>query len=163
MNVGSPDFLSLWNRYVALSSGDKAALRRAAEPDELRDFHALYALFPHGRAHDGWLRVAFLLPWCEDCGDDRRDSVSSLGKLLVEKKISEMRIFQIARAKSPTDVIQFRRIAIQLKHPKLDWKKLGSLLYRSEPGDSSWSRDSKRQIVESFYLAKLPSAKGDKK
>lgn len=162
MTTESPDFLSLWGRYTALSPGDKAVLRRVAEPDELREFHALYALFPFGRAHDGWLRVAFLLPWCDDCGDNRRDSAFSLGKLLVNKKISEMRVFQVARAKSPTDIIQFRRLAIQLNHPKMDWGKLGWLLYRSEP-DGSWNRESKRQLVENFYLAKFTPAKGDKK
>lgn len=163
MTAESPDFLSLWSRYTALSPGDKAVLRRVAEPDELREFHALYALFPHGRAHDGWLRVAFLLPWCEDCGEGRRDSTPGLGKLLVDKKVSEMRVFQVARAKSPTDIIQFRRLAVQLKHPKVDWKKLGWLLYRSEPDGGSWSRESKRQLVENFYLAKFTPAKGEKK
>jgi CRISPR system Cascade subunit CasB len=163
MNAELPDFLSLWDRYTGLSPGDKAELRRVADPDELREFHALYALFPYGRAHAGWLRVAFLLPWCEDCGDAHRNAAPSLSKLLVDKKISEMRVFQVARAKSPTDIIQFRRMMIQLKHPKLDWKKLGWLLYRSEPDDGSWSRDSKRQLVENFYLAKFTTAKGDKK
>ena len=163
MSAELPDFLSLWSRYTALSSGDKAALRRVTEPDELREFHALYALFPYGRAHDGWLRVAFLLPWCEDCGDNLRNSWPGLGRLLAEKEINEMRIFQVARAKSPTDIIQFRRLAIQLKHPKLDWEKLGWLLYPSEPDGSSWNRGAKRQLVEAFYLAKFTSTKGVKK
>lgn len=162
MSAELPDFLSLWSRYASLSTGDKAALRRVTEPDELREFHALYALFPYGRAHDGWLRVAFLLPWFEDCGDDHRVSWPGLGKLLAEKRINEMRVFQVARAKSPTDIIQFRRLAIQLKHPKLDWKKLGWLLYPSE-SDGSWDRVAKRQLVEDFYLAKFTSTKGDKK
>jgi len=162
MTVESPDFLSLWSRYTALSLGDKAVLRRVADPDELRDFPALYTLFPQGRPHDGWLRVVFLLPWFEDCGDERRDSTPGLGKLLVEKRISEMRAFQVARSKSPTDIAQFRRLAIQLKHPKVDWKKLGWLLYRSEP-DGSWSRESKRQLIEDFYLATLAPVKGEKK
>lgn len=161
MTAELPDFLSLWGRYTALSTGDKAALRRVTEPDELREFHALYALFPYGRAHDGWLRVTFLLPWCEDCGDDHRVLWPGLGKLLAEKRINEMRVFQVARAKSPADIIQFRRLMIQLKHPKLDWEKLGCLLYRSEP-DGSWGRVAKRQLVEDFYLAKFTS-KGDKK
>lgn len=162
MTTESPDFLSLWGRYIVLSPGDKAVLRRVAEPDELREFHALYALFPYGRAHDGWLRVAFLLPWCDDCGDARRDVAPSLSKLLIEKKVSETRVFQVARAKSPTDIIQFRRMMIQLKHPKIDWEKMGRLLYRSE-ADGSWSRESKRKLVENFYLAKFTAAKGDKK
>jgi CRISPR system Cascade subunit CasB len=162
MTAESPDFLSLWGRYAALSPGDKAALRRVAEPEELRDFHALYALFDYGRVHDGWLRVAYLLPWCDDCGDDRRDVAPSLSKLLVEKNVSETRVFQVVRAKSPTDIIQFRRMMIQLKHPKIDWKKMGQLLYWSEP-DGSWSRESKRKLVENFYLAKFTPAKGDKK
>ena len=162
MIAESPDFLSLWGRYTALSLGDKAVLRRVVEPDELREFHALYALFPFGRAHDGWLRVAFLLPWCDDCGDARRDAAPSLSKLLIERKVSETRVFQVARAKSPTDIIQFRRMMIQMKHPKIDWQKMGRLLYRSEP-DGSWSRESKCKLIENFYLAKFIPAKGDKK
>lgn len=166
MSSEAPDFLALWNRYLALSSGDKAALRKATEPDELREFHALYALFPNGRAHDGWLRVTFLLPWCDDCGDVRRNSCPSLGRLLVDGGINEMRLFQVARAKSPNDIVQFRRMLIQLKHPKLDLKKLGALLYSSEHNPSEpdgvwvWSKQSKRQLVENFYLAQFTPAKG---
>lgn len=163
-----PDFVSVWNRYQALSTGDKAALKRVAEPDELRDFHALYALFRDGRVHDGWLRVAFVLPWCDDCGDGRRNSCPGLGKLLVKSGINELRLFQVARAKTPNDIVQFRRLMIQLKHPTLNWKELGSLLYQSEHSPSepagawSWSSKEKRKLVEKYYLAKFTPAKGAK-
>ncbi|HNF92259.1 MAG TPA: type I-E CRISPR-associated protein Cse2/CasB [Accumulibacter sp.] len=168
MSVDKPDFMALWNRYLTLAAGDKAALRKVGEPDELREFHALYSLFPNGRAHDGWLRLAFLLPWCEDCGEERREKCPKLGKLLAAGDVNEMRLFQVARAKSPNDIIQFRRLMIRLKHPTLNWDEVASLLYRSEHRPSepantwAWSGKAKRQIVEDYYLAKFTPAKGDK-
>lgn len=161
-----PDFVLLWNRYQALSTGDKAALKRVTEPDELREFHALYKLFPNERAHEGWLRAAFLLPWCDDCGDERRASWPSVANLLAEGGINEMRLFQVARAKSPNDIVQFRRLMIQLKHPKLNWQELGALLFSSERRPSEpinswfWSSQTKRKLIEKYYLAQFTTAKG---
>ncbi|QSA96789.1 type I-E CRISPR-associated protein Cse2/CasB [Methylococcus sp. EFPC2] len=144
-----------------LDNGLKAQIRRIAEPDDLRDTPALYRLFNHTRPHDGWLRIVFLLPWCEDCGDAKRASTPRFGRQLKEASISDLRLFQVARSCSPLDIIQLRRLAIMLKHPRVDWETFGWLLYRSEQ-DGSWSRNSKRQLIEDFFIAQ-PTSSGQKK
>jgi CRISPR system Cascade subunit CasB len=140
-----------------LDNGLKAQIRRVAEPDELRDTPALYRLFDQARPHDGWLRIVYLLPWCEDCGNAKRASTLRFGRQLADAKVSELRLFQVARSKSPLDIIQLRRLAIMLKHPHVDWIGLGWLLYRSER-DGAWSRESKRQLIEDFYIAQPASS-----
>ncbi|MBN8429082.1 MAG: hypothetical protein J0L65_16625 [Xanthomonadales bacterium] len=168
MTADKPDFIGLWQRYQALSTGDKAVFKRVSDPDELREFHALYKLFPQGRAHEGWLRAAFLLPWCDDCGDAKRQSCQKLGKLLVSRSVNESRVLQVARSNSPNDIVQFRRLMIQLKNPILNWDELGRFLYPSDHEPSSpansweWSGKAKRKLVEHYYLAQFSPAKGDK-
>ena len=165
-----PDFLNIYNKFYGtpepdgtrkggLDKGLQAQIRRVAEPDDLRDTPALYRLFNQARPHEGWLRVVFLLPWCEDCLDARRASTPRFGRLLAEANISELRLFQVARSRSPLDVIQLRRLAIMLKHPRVDWENFGKLLYRSEH-DGSWSQKSKRSLIESYFLGhSAPSTK----
>lgn len=141
-----PDFRALHERFEKLDRGLQAALRRVAEPDDLRDTVALYRLFPDGRAHDGWLRVAFLLPWCAHA-----DSGPSFGEQLAAANVNEARVLQVARATEPTDIVQLRRLAIQLK-PQVDWSRFGWTLLK-------WDRNAKRQIVEDFYYAKTAKSK----
>ena len=168
-NTG-PDFIRAYKGFYGtaqpdgtrkggLDNGMKAQIRRETEPEDLRDTPALYELFKYlqARPHDGWLRIAFLLPWCEDCGDAKRAATPRFGRLLHEAKISELRLFQVARSRSPLDVIQLRRLAIILKAPRVDWKSFGWLLYRSEP-DGSWRRKSKRQLIEDYYIAQPASS-----
>ena len=163
-----PDFLDIYTKFHGtlqadgtrkggLDNGMKAQIRRIAEPDDLRDTPALYRLFNQERPHEGWLRVAFLLPWTQDCGDAKRATTLRFGRQLAEAKISELRLFQVARSRSPLDIIQLRRLAISLKHPRVDWKTFGWLLYRSER-DGSWSQKSKRQLIEDFYIAQPASS-----
>jgi CRISPR system Cascade subunit CasB len=152
MSSDSPDFVDLYRRFDALDNGLKAQLRRVAEPDELRDTPALYRLFTQDRPGEGWLRVVFLMPWCHDCGDERRGKWPHFGKLLHKANVNEMRLFQVARARSPHDIVQFRRLAMQLQHRVVDIHELGWLLFPSE-FDGAWRRDRKRRLVEDFYLA----------
>jgi CRISPR system Cascade subunit CasB len=152
MSTESPDFVGLYRRFEAMDNGLKAQLRKVAEPDDLRDTPALYRLFSQDRPGAGWLRLVYLLPWCRDCGDERRGKCPSFGKLLHEANVNEMRIFQVARSRSPQDIVQFRRLAMQLQHPVVDLEQLGWLLFPSEP-DCAWRKDKKRRLVEDFYLA----------
>lgn len=146
---GAPDFVAAAERFRNLSSGHQAELRRAASPDDLTMLPALYYLFPGDRVRDGWLRIAFLLPYC-----GHRDGAPSLGRRFAEKNLSEARLFQMARAASPTDVIQLRRLAMQID-AEVDWKAFGWTLLK-------WDADAKRELVEDFFIARSKMPKGGK-
>jgi len=139
----NPDvYVNLYHNFAALDNGLKAALRRVSEPEELRDTVALYRLFYQARPDDAWLRVVFLLPWCTQCKEGAEGITPSFGAQMAGK-VDEMRILQVARAKEPFDILQFRRLAIQIR-PIVDWARLGRTLF-------FWSREDKRNIVEDFY------------
>jgi len=142
-NEKQPDFIALYRRFVELDNGLKAALRRVAKPEDMRDTVALYRLFHEARPNEQWLRVVFLLPWCEQCKEEREDKSKRFGSLLARAKVNENRLFQMARANEPDDLIFLRRLAIQIK-PTLDWGKFGATLYY-------WNHDNKRSIVEDFF------------
>lgn len=164
------DFMDLYEKFYGplqldgtrqggLDNGLKAQLRRVTEPEDLRGTPAFYRLFNEARPRVSLLRVVFLLPWCDDCGDAARPSTSRFGRLLFEEGISELRLFQVVRSRSPLDVIQLQRLAKMLKqkHRRVDWKGFSKLLYWSEP-DGSWSRKSKRQLIEDYFIAQPASA-----
>lgn len=150
MTAELPDFAALRGRYQALPPGAQAALRRVAEPDDLAMTTAFYHLFPGERPDDRHLRLAFLLPWC-----DQRSGAKSLGVQLAEAKIAEARVLQTARAHEPLDLIQLRRLVMHAE-PAVNWSDFGRLLWY-------WNDRAKRQLVEEFYLAKFTPAKGEKK
>lgn len=146
-----PDFVGLYQRYENLDSGMKAMLRRVAEPDDLRDSAALYRLFPGEHTNDNWLRIVFLLPWCVQCTEGAQNKAPSFGAALAHAKVNEMRVLQLARAREPLDVVQLRRLAMQVK-PVVNWAQFGWALLK-------WGREEKRRIVEDFYYSQSMSAK----
>jgi CRISPR system Cascade subunit CasB len=146
----TPDFVETWKRYGDLPPGRQAELRRVADIEDLPLRPALYRLLPGTRPHEGWLRFVFLLPWCT-----HREGAPSFGAHLAEAGINEARLFQAVRADSPLDMIQLRRLAMQIE-PTLDWQAFGRTLYY-------WGPRAKRQLVEDFYLAQLDSTKGARK
>lgn len=135
-----PDFEDLWRRYKALKPGPKSELRRVAEPDELREQHALYQLLPGAKAPPWTLRVLFVMPWLAESGPSQ-----SLAKVLVNAKISDKRLYQVMRAEPPKDLIQLRRL-IQQAQPAPDWKTLGKTLFY-------WGPNAKRNLLEDFFIA----------
>jgi len=135
-------YIDLYHRFSALDGGLKAALRRVPEPEELRDTVALYRLFYQARPEDRWLRVVFLFPWCTQCKEGAERITPTFGAQMAGR-VNEMRILQISRAKEPLDIIQLRRLAIQIR-PIVDWARLGRTLFY-------WTREDKRTIVEDFY------------
>lgn len=149
MSTGT-DFVALRRTFDSLTPGQQAELRRVAEPEDLRDTPALYRLFPGEPIWPNHLRVAFLLPWCEHTQDP-----PALGRQLLDKNIAEARVLQVARAESPIDLIQFRRVLMHAE-PRVNWADFGNLLWY-------WGAKTKRKIVENFYLAKFEPAKGAKK
>jgi CRISPR type I-E-associated protein CasB/Cse2 len=135
-------YVEAFHRYVALDNGLKAALRRVSEPEELRDAVALYRLFYKARPDDGWLRVVFLLPWCAQCKEGTESITPTFGAQMVGQ-VNEIRVLQISRAREPFDIVQLRRLAMQV-HPVVDWERFGGTLFH-------WTQDDKRRIVEDFY------------
>lgn len=147
-NAGSPDFVELYRRFTTLDPGHQAALRRAVEPGDTADTPALYRLFPGQRPTKQHQRVVYLLPWVPHAPGAR-----DFARQLLDAKVSEARVIQVARANWPLDLVQFRRLAIHAK-PRADWARLGQLLW-------FWNAENKRRLVEDFYLAKF-TPKGGK-
>lgn len=146
-----PDFVALRNRYdEKFPTGARAELRRVAEPDDVALTPALYRLFPGQRPDDRHLRLAFLLPCCKHA-----TKAKSLGAQLAEAKIAEARVLQVARARTPLDMVQLRRLLIHIE-PTVDWSEFGRMIWY-------WNDRAKRQLVEDFYIARFNPAKGEKK
>jgi len=150
MNSTTPDFALLWRSYEQLTPGQKAELRRVAEPEDLRDYASVYRLFPGQPLDDRHLRLAFLLPWCEQAAE-----APSLARQYLKEGVAEARILQVARADKPNDIKQFRRLAMQVK-PRVNWAEFGKTLW-------FWGVNAKRSLVEQYYLAKFEPAKGGSK
>lgn len=122
-----PDFRAVHRRFERLDPGLQAAIRRVPTPEVLRETVAIYRLFPQARPHDGWLRVAFLLPWCDQWENPGR--CPSFGAALHRAGVREERVLQMARAGDPLDVEQLRRMAIQVR-PVVDWGHFGWELWK---------------------------------
>lgn len=150
MTAELPDFAGLRGRYDRLPSGARAELRRVAEPDDLSLTTALYRLFPGERPDDRHLRLAYLLPWCRHAAN-----VKPFGAQLADARVAEARILQTARARSPLDLAQLRRLAMHIE-PAVDWSAFGPTLWY-------WGERSKRELVEDFYVTRFNPAKGEKK
>jgi CRISPR system Cascade subunit CasB len=60
----------------------------------------------------------------------------------------------VARASSPLDLIQLRRLLAHIE-PAVNWLEFGRMLW-------CWSARTKRKLVEDFYLAQFTPVKGDK-
>ena len=151
MSSELPDFAALKMRYDSdsFSTGARAELRRAAEPDDVAFCPALYRLFPGQRPDDRHLRLAYLLPCCTN--DPR---AKSLGAQLAAAKVAEARVLQVVRSQAPLDMVQLRRLLAYIK-PAVNWTEFGRTVW-------FWNDKSKRQLVEDFYLAQFTPAKGAK-
>jgi CRISPR system Cascade subunit CasB len=139
-----PNFIKLHERYhQLLDNGDRAQIKRATEPDDLRDLPAFYHLIGHASEKElkQLSRFAFFLPLIEDHLKD----VDSLGRQLSQKKINEKRLFHIIRSDSPNDLIQLKRVLQQAKLSKINWQIFGEALY-------FWGKRQKNQLMQDFYL-----------
>lgn len=151
MSADLPDFIALKARYEGetFPTGARAELRRAAEPESVALCPALYRLFPGQKPDDRHRRIAFLLPCCKHDA-----KAKSLGAQLAAAKLSEARVLQVARAQSPLDLVQLRRLLAHIE-PVVNWQEFGKMIW-------FWGEQAKRQLVEDYYLAKFTPAKGDK-
>ncbi len=141
-----PDFIVLRECYDRMIRGQQAELRRATEPDDLTLKPALYRLFPGIQPRNQHRRIAFLLPWFT-----HQANAVSFGTQCAIADINAARLFQIARSNDPLDMIQLRRLAMQIK-PLVDWSHFGKTLW-------FWGSHTKRELIETYYLARY-SAKG---
>lgn len=137
-----PDFVTLKERFnQEMTPGQRAELRRAAHLEELTMKPALYRLLQGRRPTEPYLRIAFLLPWAE-----HRPTATHFSAQCFKAKVNEVRLFQIARSHDPADMIQLRRVAMQIK-PFIDWNQFGRMLWY-------WHRPhTKREFIENYYLS----------
>jgi len=136
---GRHDFIAIRNRFDQLSSGYRAAFRRAASPRDLVEVPAAYRLIPkEENLHGGWQRVLFLLPYIAHAENKR------LGAALAVK-IKEQRLFQVIRSDAPTDLIHLRRIC-QYASPQADWQAVGEMLFY-------WGKGQKTRLMEDYLNA----------
>lgn len=134
-----PDYVSFLERFNQMLPGQKAELRRVVQPEDLTMKPALYRLLRGIKPNPHYLRVAFLLPWVK-----HQPSAAHFSTQCARANINEMRMFQIARSDDPMDMIQLRRIAMQIE-PHVDWTRFGDML-------RYWPR-TKREFIENYYLA----------
>ncbi|WP_077732523.1 type I-E CRISPR-associated protein Cse2/CasB [Methylocaldum sp. 14B] len=151
MTAELPDFVALKMHYddESFPTGARAELRRAAEPDDVALTPALYRLFPGERPSDRHLRVAYLLPYAKHAA-----KAKSLGAQLAEAKVAEARVLQVARAHEPLDVVQLRRLLMQVE-AAVDWSAFGPMVW-------FWNERAKRQLIEDFYIARFSPVTGAK-
>lgn len=139
-----PDFLKLQQLYhQQLDNGERAQIKRATEPDDLKELPAFYRLI--GYAPDSELKqlaqFAFFLPLVKN----HKSQAESLGRQLHNHKISEKRLFHIIRSESPNDLIQLKRVLQQAKLEQINWQVFAQSLFY-------WGKRQKQQLMKDFYL-----------
>jgi len=141
MKQNLPDFVKFEERYNAvLNNGQRAELRRAAEPSDLAMLPSYYHLIgPKGRANDSWYRFVYFLPYVR-----HKDDAPSFGSLLPQNDRIEKRIFHIVRSQYPNDLINLRRLVQQIK-PTVDWRIFGKTLFY-------WNEVSKKQLIQDYFI-----------
>ena len=149
MNADLPDFVALKKRFdsEAFPNGARAELRRAGEPADVALLPALYRLFPGQQPDERHQRIAFMLPFPRHA-----TSAKSIGAQLSTAKVAATRVLNVARSRSPLDLIQLRRLLNHID-AAVDWQAFGKMLWY-------WNDISKRQLVEDFYLAQFTPIKG---
>ena len=160
----SLDAMALYRAWNALDNGASAQIRRASEPDDLRDIPAFYRLVQNLGWHDPLqkktlLRAVFCLSAGKDVikhvePDSNNPHGISLGKALARsERINERRIYQVLRSHWPQDMVQLRRL-ISHAEPALHWPSLVEQLQWWTDGNNR----SRRKLLEDFVLA-LPQKK----
>lgn len=149
--IPDSDYLKYYENFQKLLPGQKAELRRVADPDDLAFTPAFYRLFPGIPTTRQHRNIAFLLPWLS-----HKEGSPSFSAQLAKQHIAEARIFQVVRATdAATSLIQLRRLAMQIK-PTVDWKAFGEMIWY-------WGRDTsspaKQTFVKDYYLALYTPAK----
>ena len=147
MTNDRPDFVKIYKAFydeTRLSNGDRAEIKKAANPSDLETLPAFYKLLGNRlnqTTEKQWQRVVFFLVK----GLKHKASGSSLGKVLKNSdKIREQRIFQVIRSQSPNDLIQLRRLVIHVQ-PTIDFQTFAKQIW-------FWGKNSKKRLLKDFLL-----------
>lgn len=156
MSSQLPDFVALRARFEseAFSNGARAELRRLPDLESVALCPALYRLFPGQKPDDRHLRLAFLLPCCKHDANAKSLGAQFAKAGARKTGVSEARVLQVARAQSPLDLIQLRRLLAHTE-PAVNWAEFGKTLW-------FWGERARRQLVEDYYLVQFSPATGDK-
>jgi CRISPR system Cascade subunit CasB len=138
-NIGTPDFLKMYEQFKNLKPGPRAELRRVVEIQDLIVVPAFYQLLQGRKGETNLQRVIYCLP----CIKHEPDG-ASLGQALAKAKISEKRLFSVIRYQAPNDLIQLRRM-LQMAEPVVDWAKAASTFY-------FWNDQAKRRLLEDYFF-----------
>jgi len=134
-----PDFIALKNRYDnALDSGPRADLRKVGHVADIADLPAYYRWLAGRPPSERLQRIAFMLPHVK-----HRAEALPLGQQLRNRRISEIRLFQVLRAEPDADLEYLRRLLIPTEL-SLDWQKFGATLYY-------WGATKKRRILQDYF------------
>ena len=148
--------VTLCEKYLELSSGAKADLKRAVSLEKLQSTGTFIRLLDGNEKFVQYSRVVFILPWLS-----HKEGIS-LGSVLYSgyagHSISEARMVQMLRSDYPQDIITLRRMIWHAagRHAEVtvDWEKLGEQLYY-------WGERNKQKIVQDYYLAEVRSKKNE--
>ncbi|CAK0745659.1 CRISPR system Cascade subunit CasB [Gammaproteobacteria bacterium] len=133
-----PDFMDLKQRYDQLNSGPRADLRKIAHYADIADLPAYYRWLAGIPPSNGLQRIALFLPHV-----GHSTGALPLGQQLHKRRVSEMRIFQVLRAETPSDLEYLRRLVIHADL-RLDWAQFGETLYY-------WGPKAKRHILQDYF------------
>ena len=137
-HVDLPDFVALKSRFDRLPSGPRADLRKVAHLAAIPDLPAYYRWLGGLAPHRGLQRVAFFLPHV-----GHRPGAADLGRQLRQRRISELRLFQVLRSEPDADLEYLRRLLIHADL-KLDWREFGKTLHY-------WGTHTKRRILQDYF------------
>ncbi|MFO8071972.1 MAG: type I-E CRISPR-associated protein Cse2/CasB [Polyangia bacterium] len=136
------DFAELKAKFEKLKPGQRAEVRRARDPSELSLIPAYYRVLPEGVKSDArWRRIVFFLPYASHKEDG--DNIGA--QLAKAKKVSEMRVFQMARSEGDTALQHLRRLC-QHVDATVDWNRFGKTLFY-------WGDNAKKKIVEDYFMS----------
>ncbi len=153
MNVKptSDDYLTLIQKYEALSNGDKASIRREVEPDDLKTNPVFYRLIQGMVFADNLsqsARLIYFLPFAQHKNESKK-----LGVILQDKDISERRLFIVVRSEYPNDLTQLRRVIQQIKpYVVVNYPVFGNMLFHWGKSKEKSGR-SKQRLMQDFYLS----------
>ena len=139
----TPDFAAMKAKFDGLKPGQRAEIRRVRDPSELALMSAYYRLLPKGeRSSRQWQRVVMFLPHAAHKKDG-----GNIGAQLAnpKKRVSEMRVFQMARSDRDTALQHLRRLC-QHVGAVIDWNEFGRTLFY-------WGDGNKQRIVEDYFMS----------